>query len=139
VYVGLVDGIRREWIEVRSAVRFLKRDEVRHECDIARTVPANERVHVGIVDRRVGRDEWRLAVTGRTCAAGPKACGPGGQGEPERGECSAQALLPGGAHGSSLDGAVLAWIRPCRIGGWVAVRFHSLTHPRCRLLRIRPR
>ena len=32
----------------------------------------------------------------------------------------------------------MAWVRPCRIGGWVAVRFHSLTHPRRRLLRIHP-
>src|SRR6266576_5745763 len=37
---------------------------------------------------------------------------------------------------SSVSGTVLAWVRPCSTGGWVAVRFRSLTHPWRRLLRI---
>ena len=71
VDVDVVDRVRRERIEVRSAVRFLKRDEVRQERGVARAVRAGERIHVGVVDRRVGRDEWRLAVAGRTRATGP--------------------------------------------------------------------
>src|SRR6185437_15380349 len=35
----------------------------------------------------------------------------------------------------SLGGTVLAWVRPCRSGGWAAVRFRSLTHPRRGLVR----
>src|SRR6185437_2480602 len=97
---------------------------------------ANERVHVGVVDRRVGRDKWRLAVAGRSCATGAQDCDPGGQGEPERGECRARAACSRDAHCSSF-GTLLARVRSCRIRGWVAVRFRSLTHPRRRLLRIR--
>src|SRR5262249_19170369 len=125
--------------EVRSTVRFLKRDEVRDEVDVPRAVLAHERIYVGVVDRRVGRDQRGLAVAGRTCAAGAKDRGPGGHGEPERGECSASAACFGDALCSSLGGISLAWVRPGCIGGWVAVRFHSLTHPRHRLLRIRRR
>src|SRR6185437_1797985 len=37
----------------------------------------------------------------------------------------------------SLGGTVLAWVRPCWSGGWAAVRFRSLTHPRRSLVRTR--
>src|SRR5215467_11362419 len=107
VDLDVVGRVRREWIEVRSTVRFLKRAEVRDEVDVARAVLANERIYVGVVDRRVGRDEWRLAVAGRTCAAGAKARGPGGHGEPKRGECSAPAACFRDGHCSSLGG--LCW------------------------------
>src|SRR5215468_12122447 len=123
VDLDVVGRVRREWIEVRSTVRFLKRAEVRDEVDVARAVLADERVYVGVVDRRVGRDERSLAVAGRTCAAGSQECDPGDQGEPERRERRAQAACSRGAHGSSVRGTVLAWVRPCWTGGWVTVRF----------------
>src|SRR6185437_12621401 len=37
----------------------------------------------------------------------------------------------------SLGGTVLAWVRACWSGGWAAVRFRSLTHPRRSLVRTR--
>src|SRR5215831_17061705 len=107
VDLDVVGRVRREWIEVRPAVRFLKRAEVRDEVDVARAVLADERVYVGVVDERVGRDERSLAVAGRTCAAGAEDHGPGGHGEPERGECSAPTACFGDGHCSSLGG--LCW------------------------------
>src|SRR5262249_31051787 len=38
----------------------------------------------------------------------------------------------------AVRGTVLAWVRPRPAGGWVAVRFRSLTHPWRRLLRMSP-
>src|SRR6266704_2231299 len=64
----------------------------------ARAVRAGERIHVGVVDRRIGRDERRLAVAGRTCATGAQARHPCGQGEPERGECRTPAACSRRAH-----------------------------------------
>jgi hypothetical protein len=107
VDLDVVERVLREWIVVRSAVRFLKRNEVRHECDVARAVRANERIHVGVVDRRVGRAKWGLAVAGRTCAAGAEARDPGGQGEPQRGERSGSRACFRDAHCSSLGETVL--------------------------------
>src|SRR5215831_19913304 len=66
---------------------------------------------------------------------GPRAATPAAKASPS----AASAVPRGRAFGMRivppLDGTVLAWVRPGRIGGWVAVRFHSLTHPRRRLLR----
>jgi len=50
---------------VRAIAGLLARDHIGDEHHLTRILPAPEKVHVGVVRRRIQRDQRRLAVTGR--------------------------------------------------------------------------
>ena len=64
VEVDVVAGRRRELVVHRPGRRILRGDPVRDDRQHVRPVDAPERVQVGVVRRRILRDQRRLAVAG---------------------------------------------------------------------------
>jgi hypothetical protein len=65
VDVQLVESVLVEIREVRPSGRLLEGDVVGDDRDAVRPVRADERVHICVVSRRIGGDQWRLAVARR--------------------------------------------------------------------------